>query len=147
MRKFYTKTELTQSFCATFRRSRIERERLWFVNKTANERDFREEFAQISKIRVLDDRVLKIRVLDDTVLIQPPQHLSESPPKNMTRLTKGCGNVSPTVRLYHEKPPILSKTLRLHKAKWMCSVGTSVETENTATKRLTRTTPATCRSR
>ena len=92
--------ELTQSFfCATFRRSRIERERRWFVNKTANERDFREEFAQISKIRVLDDRVLKIRVLDDTVLIQPPQHFSESPSKNMTRLTKGCGNVSPTVRM------------------------------------------------
>ena len=89
--------ELTQSFfCATFRRSRIERERRWFVNKTANERDFREEFAQISKIRVLDDRVLKIRVLDDTVLIR---HLSESPSKNMTRLTKGCGNVSPTVRM------------------------------------------------
>ena len=89
--------ELTQSFfCATCRRSRIERERRWFVNKTANERDFREEFAQISKIRVLDDRVLKIRV---PVLIQPPQHLSESPSKNMTRLTKGCGNVSPTVRM------------------------------------------------
>ena len=74
--------ELTQSFfCATFRRSRIERERHWFVNKTANERDFREEFAQISKIRVLDDRVLKIRVLDDTdrvvtVLIQPPLGVS-----------------------------------------------------------------------
>ena len=37
LRKLCTKTELTQSFCTIFRRS--------------NERDFREEFAQISKIR------------------------------------------------------------------------------------------------